>query len=589
VSEEPAPAPSVWDRALLAAALLAVDPAGLGGIHVVAHAGPVRDAWLARLRDMLPAGTPVRRIPAGIGDEGLLGGLDLAATLTARRPVGRRGLLAETDGGIAVLAMAERASPELAARLAAVLDTGHVAAARDGVSLVDAARIALVALDESADDNEAMPAALSERLALRVDLGTISVRATVRDGFEADAVAAARTRLAGVSVDDAALQAICAASLSLGIGSTRAELFALNAARASAALFDRASVEADDLTLACALVLAHRATRLPASEPPPDEQQPPEPPPPESEGDDSEPPPGEPDTERPLDDVVLDAVAAAIPADLLARLKVSQALRARGGAAGRAGARQKSGKRGRPAGTFRGAPGSRDARLNLVATLRAAAPWQPIRRAGGASTLRIHVRPDDFRVTRFEQRRETTTIFVVDASGSAALHRLAEAKGAVELLLADCYVRRDRVSVLAFRGRGAEIVLPPTRSLVRAKRSLAGLPGGGGTPLAAGIDAGFALADAVRRQGGTPTLVFLTDGRANVSRDGIGGRDRAEADALDAAGRLRAGSFASLLVDIAPRPSEVARKIGAAMGAVYLPLPQGDARALDRVVRAALS
>jgi len=224
-----------------------------------------------------------------------------------------------------------------------------------------------------------------------------------------------------------------------------------------------------------------------------------------------------------------------------------------------------------------------------VATLRAAAPWQPIRRAGGPSKLRIHVRPDDFRVTRFEQRRETTTIFVVDASGSAALHRLAEAKGAVELLLADCYVRRDRVSVLAFRGRGAEIVLPPTRSLVRAKRSLAGLPGGGGTPLAAGIDAAFALADAVRRQGGTPTLVFLTDGRANVSRDGIGGRDRAEADALAAAGRLRAGSFAALLVDIAPRPSDVARKIGAAMGAVYLPLPQGDARALDRVVRAALS
>jgi magnesium chelatase subunit D len=92
-------------------------------------------------------------------------------------------------------------------------------------------------------------------------------------------------------------------------------------------------------------------------------------------------------------------------------------------------------------------------------------------------------------VSRFKQRRETTTIFVVDASGSAALHRLAEAKGAVELLLADCYVRRDRVAMLAFRGKGAELMLPPTRSLVRAKRSLAGLPGGGGTPLAAGMDA----------------------------------------------------------------------------------------------------
>ena len=104
----------------------------------------------------------------------------------------------------------------------------------------------------------------------------------------------------------------------------------------------------------------------------------------------------------------------------------------------------------------------------------------------------------------------------MDASGSSALHRLAEAKGAIELLLASCYVRRDRVALVAFRGQSAELLLPPTRSLVRAKRSLASLPGGGGTPLAAGIDVSLLLADAVQRRGGTPTIVLLTDGRANV-------------------------------------------------------------------------
>ncbi len=141
------------------------------------------------------------------------------------------------------------------------------------------------------------------------------------------------------------------------------------------------------------------------------------------------------------------------------------------------------------------------------------------------------MRREDFRVSRFKQRSETTTVFVVDASGSSALHRLAEAKGAVELLLADCYVRRDSVALIAFRGRRAELLLPPTRSLVRAKRSLAGLPGGGGTPLAAGIDAALALADAMRRRGATPVVVPLTDGRANIARDGAG-RARAGADAL---------------------------------------------------------
>ncbi len=114
-----------------------------------------------------------------------------------------------------------------------------------------------------------------------------------------------------------------------------------------------------------------------------------------------------------------------------------------------------------------------------------------------AATRRIEVHPDDFRIVRFRQRTETSIVFAVDASGSTALHRLGEAKGAVELLLADCYVRRDHVALIAFRGRDATLLLPPTRSLTRAKRCLSGLPGGGATPLAAGIDA---AADAGRRR-----------------------------------------------------------------------------------------
>ncbi len=281
--------------------------------------------------------------------------------------------------------------------------------------------------------------------------------------------------------------------------------------------------------------------------------------------------------EMPLDDLVLAAAQAAMPANLLAQLQLAEGRLKGVRSAGRAGASQQSATRGRPTGVRRGEPRA-GARLNVVETLRAAAPWQPLRhRETGDQTSRVQVRRDDFRVTGFRQRTRTTTIFVVDASGSSALNRLAEAKGAVELLLADCYVRRDRVALFAFRGKQAELLLPPTRSLVRAKRSLAGLPGGGGTPLAAALDAAMALADAIRRKDETPILVLLTDGRANVARDGTAGRPQAEQDALAAARLVHLAGFTALLVDTSARPQASARQLADAMHARYLPLPFADA------------
>mgnify|MGYP000294797774 CR=1 FL=1 len=58
-------------------------------------------------------------------------------------------------------------------------------------------------------------------------------------------------------------------------------------------------------------------------------------------------------------------------------------------------------------------------RLNLADTLRTAAPWQRLR---GRDGDRVLVRPEDFRVARYRHRTESVTVFVVDASGSAASH-----------------------------------------------------------------------------------------------------------------------------------------------------------------------
>jgi magnesium chelatase subunit D len=582
--------PSLWDDAALAAALFAVDPAGTGGVALRSLTGPVRDRWLALVRDYLPPGTPLRKLPVHITDGRLLGGLDLAATLRAGRPVAERGILAEADGGVVVIATAERLSTGMAARIGGALDAGEVFVERDGIALRMPSQIGVVALDEGMAEDERPPPALLDRLAFQLDLSAVRMDQAVRPAVTATIVAGARARLNQVNAGENILEALCGAAMGLGIDSIRAPILALRVARASAALAAREGVTDEDARVAARLVLGPRATVLPA--PPPEE--PPEPPPPEQgENQQQDEEKSQDPSEQELQEILLEAAQAAIPAGLLAQLQLGAAGRSRTQSSGRAGALKQSVLRGRPIGTRAGDPRS-GARLNLVETLRVAAPWQRLRRREveaarkpGESGKRVEVRRDDFRVNRYKQRTETTTIFVVDASGSAALHRLGEAKGAVNLLLADCYVRRDRVALLAFRGTEADLMLPPTNSLVRAKRSLAGLPGGGGTPVAAALDAAMALADAVRRKGQTPIVIMLTDGRANIARDGKPDRARAEEDALAAARLLRAARITALLVDTSPRPQAQAQRLAAEMGARYLPLPFADAATLSRAVKSA--
>ena len=591
------------------AALFAVDPAGLGGVALRAPACAARDDWLALLRTLLPSESPFRRVPLNTGDTALLGGLDLGATLQSGRPVALQGLLAQANGGVLLLAMAERMTAGAAARFGSVLDTGQVLLQRDGLDSVLSARVGVVALDEGADEDEQLPASLSERLAFHM---RVDGQAEDEEGpqWTAAEVQAARQRVGRVQMAAESVQALCAAAMALGIDSLRASLFATRAARAAAALAGSDTVEEEHIAVAARLVLAPRATRLPPApeeqeaEPPQEEASPPEPaenpapePPPESpkdeqddtKHDDSDEAESQPPDPQELAERVLEAVQAAIPAGLLASLKIGALQRAKSPTSGSAGAEQKNALRGRPVGARKGEPRAGQ-RINVLETLRAAAPWQRLRRSTLHPTStklpRIVVRKEDFHVTRFRQLGQTTTVFVVDASGSSALNRLAEAKGAVELLLADCYVRRDSVAVLAFRGKVAEVLLPPTRSLARAKRSLAGLPGGGGTPLATAIDAAAALAGQIKRKGETPIVVLLTDGKANIARDGSAGRGPAASDALAAAAQLRATGVSTLLVDTSPQPQSSAEQLAAAMGAQYLALPYGGAQSLNQAVRA---
>ncbi len=547
-----------------ALAALALDPMGLGGMVVRARAGPARAAFEAALA-RLPG--PMRRLHPNTPDDVLFGGLDVAASLAAGRQVRSRGL--RDAPGMLVMPMAERVHPGLAARLGQLIDgeSGHC----------------LILLDEGSEPDEGAPRALSERLAFHIDL-TETRAADLRIALPAPAdLDAARARKAETTLPEGAATTLTTIAQRFGIDSLRAPLLALRAALALATLDGATVATADHLREAAELVYPSRATQVPDTDPPPDDDAPE--PPEESDHDPAD--SGDEDNAQDLpDEILVAAITARLPAGLVdpAMGAADRRGQAQGGGAGQ---RQPGTRRGRPLPARPGRPDGR-ARIDPVATLRAAAPWQTLRRAArGAPAGQVIVLPSDLHLARYETRRDRLLIFAVDASGSAAVARLAEAKGAVEILLAQAYARRDQVALLAFRGTEADMLLPPTRSLVQAKRSLAALPGGGGTPLAAGLLAAGEMATQARRHGLSPLIACLTDGRGNIALDGQPGRAAALVDAHAVAARLRADAIPALLIDTSARPGPTAGEIAASLGARYLALPRADARRLSVAIDAA--
>ena len=608
------PSLDAWHDALTSLQILQLDPHGLGGVCLRAPHGPVRERWLSALASL---GLPLVKVPGSADAERLLGGIDLAHTLQTGQLRMQAGLLQQADQGLVCLPMAERLPPALLAPLVQALDTGQVAATQHASSPTFT-RFGVVALDESLPDEPGVSAALQERIGLWLDLQALSpsdIDAGLDDSeddalqirLSPGALSRARAQLNQVQASDAQLHALCASALGLGIGSLRAPSLALRVACAHAALNGRSTLDDEDLGFAARCVLAPRATQWPSepseeesTEPPPSNDNEQTEPPPTQEPPDntlSEPPPGDASEESPPDTsdqeptaedlqvMMVAAALASLPPHMLDALATQKGAKT-SNTSGRSGQTRAGQQRGRPLPPRPGRPGGH-ARLHVLATLRAAAPRQRLRQAAplaaaensAASTRkRVAIRAEDFHIQRYQQRSSSCLILALDASGSAALQRLAEAKGAVELLLQQSYSRRDSVCIVAFRGAQAQLLLPATRSLVRAKRAMTGLPGGGGTPLALALKMTHEQAALLQRQGVTPLLVVLSDGRANVTLQGLGGRAQAQADAQNWGQQWCSSGHRALWIDTSVQPDAQAKQLAATMGAHYLPMPQVQAQ-----------
>ena len=616
-----------WNDAMTSLQLLQIDSHGWGGIWLRAPFGPVRELWLRHLSE---TGLNTVKLPGNIDVERLLGGIDLSRTLQSGLLQMQTGLLQQADLGLVCISMAERFPTALIAPMTQAMDTQSLPPLKiNNTESSVRTQFGVVALDESMADDPPMSPALQERLGLWFDLQDIApsdvsdVSLNTRKDDNAldvmgiqiapDALARMKQSLPHIQWTDEQVLAVCSTAQGLGIDSLRVPTLALRVACCHAALHARSHIADDDLAFAARRVLAPRATQLPApaenasdtepqnssdSSAEPDQAQeqssnslePTETPNPSESAKDEEDtsstdtsvedtntqdeaPSDLPSSEN-LQEMMIAAALASLPPDVLEGL-LTKPGRNLGNTSGRSGQFRSGMQRGRPLPPRTGRPGGH-ARLHILSTLRAAAPKQRLR--GNTQQGRVAIRSEDFHVHRYQQHSSSCLILALDASGSAALQRLAEAKGAVELLLQQSYARRDSVCIVSFKGAKAQLLLPMTRSLVRAKRAMMGLPGGGGTPLALALKMACEQATQLQRQGVTPILVVLSDGRANVNLQGLGGRAQAQADAQQWAAQWRQTGHRCLWIDTSLQPDTQVQNMAQTMGGSYLPMPQVQAQ-----------
>ncbi|MFV9504688.1 MAG: magnesium chelatase ATPase subunit D [Oscillochloridaceae bacterium umkhey_bin13] len=628
------------DAARQALLLLAVDP-GLGGVVIAAGVGTGKST-LARAYAQLLGEQTFVELPVGVTEDRLLGGLDLEATLARGERVHRSGVLARAHGGLLYADGVNLLDDSTVNHLLAAVDSGLVRVEREGLSVIEPARFALIASYDPAEGpprrhlldrvglivapvtkapataraevirrnretdrqrllNEHRPAnSRRKAVALPPELDPDDPNASSFDDEDAllqAVVMVAREALPTVQITDSQINQLIQAALALGVEGHRADVFATRAALAAAALAGRDSVADEDLERAVRFVLLPRATRAPQVEaPPPEVEEPPpeEPPPPEereeNQEEDQEDQPPPPPEELTVEDLILAALETDIPPDVL---ETPFTVRR----SGRSGSRgSTSGTRGRHIRSIPGQPSQ--GRLDVVATLRAAAPWQPMRKADAERRGRPHgqhirLKADDLHIKKYRSKAGTLFCFVVDASGSMALHRMRQAKGAVNALLQQAYVHRDQVALLAFRGEQAELLLPPSQSVELAKRALDVLPTGGGTPLGSALLAAYQVAEQARARGiHRTTLVLITDGRPNVplqpdpTQDKQTRLDQARQEVQTLSARLRSAGIGAVVIDT--QRSYVSRgeaqQLAAWLGGRYVYLPQGRGEQIAQAV-----
>jgi magnesium chelatase subunit D len=502
------------------------------------------------LATLLPLPGPFVNMPIGATEDRLLGGLHLERALKGD-PVLKPGLLSEAHGGVLYVDEVNLLPAHLGDTLLDTASSGVNVIEREGLSASHVAEFVL--LGSMNPEEGLLRPQLLDRFALAVDISAPSdpvQRQSVverRIAFERDPasfdsewaqteqrirdqVANARARLPDINCSKQIFAQISAAICEIGVCTLRADLAAIRASIAYAALSGDASVDSDHVTRVLPLVLAHRVSqsgRPPARRPKPPELGPVS----ESSAPEKDQPP-----------VRSDGLERIFSPKESKTFSIQTDIKGNGprGSSAKAPAQQ-------PGPVIGARRTDTPAELDLRASLNHAVTQT------GSASLRL--------ADLHERVRKPMTgmryLFVIDSSGShAAQERMRLVKGAASSLLADSFKNGDEIAIIVFRGPSAQVVLEPTQSLHDAITVLEYLPTGGRTPLAHALD----LARSYVTE--TTVLVLLTDGRANVA---LGTGDPWQ-EAVDIASQIKGRA---VVIDTENsterigRPRDLARALGA--------------------------
>lgn len=563
-SMNPLPIPAMVGLKLAKKALflLAINPR-LKGLMLSAKSGSGKSLISSAARQLF-VGKNLLNLPVHTDEANLLGGVNLEETLRCGHKVVTAGLLSKVNNGILICESINLLSASVSNIVLNALDAGYLQIETTGISESIQTNFLLIG---AYNPEEGIPRKhLMERVGLHVHLpandsrdlrkkiithNLLSDDALKEEWQDEEAILmgiiqSARELLPKIELTTEQIRKIVEVAVYCKVEGSRADIFAVEAARAAAALSLREEVLDEDIQLALKCVIFPRAQiseqelanllqeekrveQANSSQENTEALSTEEPianttletldadwvtqDPPTSEGHNEQ----NQDSER-LDtlsaeiekmaDVVFEAEDVMLPSDIINLSPFrSKESASKTGSQGKTLASHGHHIRSMPGDLNKGS-------IDIIATLRSAAPWQ---RARKKESRTLVIEKEDIHIKQYSAKAGTLFIFVVDASGSMGINRMRQAKGTVISLLEHAYIHRDQVALISCRGQSGKIILQPTASVELAKKHLDILPTGDATPLASSLMQVFDVIQYAKHIGiHQYILVLMTDGNSNV-------------------------------------------------------------------------